>query len=289
MVATRMTRMTKRLLLAALAASLTAACEPVGPSRVASGQLYSAGEPTYDAYFRDVHQQQVDASTWPDERRAAHKSLVTALELTPDAPDVTLVQGSHDAASKAMKQGSLRLDIDGTNARTVATGGANDGGPLFRAIEEAAHAELERAKRLHALEPRLDALTKQGTDLEGRAPTDFKTRGPMRQKEISSELESSVTVLSDLKARASREARESEDFVADLERALETASEDRAAKPGKGRKPKKDKADKGDDDKPKATSKPSGEPKPAPEPKPQPEAKPAPPPKPADTGEVFTP
>jgi hypothetical protein len=263
-------------------ASLIAACQPYGSSRVASGQLYTAGAPAYDSYFHDVHQQQVDAAMWADDRRSAHKALVSALSLTSDAPDVTLVQGAHDAASKAAKQpGSVRLDIDGTSVHVVASGGASDGGALFRAIEDTAHSELERARKLHALEPKLEALEKQGGDLNTRAPDDFKTRGQMKQKEVQSELSSSVQVLGDLKSRANAEARMSEDFVADLERALETASEGHAKH---APKPKKDKGD--DDAKPKPKPAVASEPKPAAEPKP---AEPKPTPKPPETGEVFTP
>ncbi len=268
---------------------LVAACELHGPSRVAQGQLYYAGSPTYDAFFRDVHQQQVDAAGWDDDRRNAHRSLVSALELTPDAADVTIVQATHEAASKTAKQpGSVRLDVDGTNAHVVASGGADASGALFRAVEDTARQELERAKRLHGLEPRIDAMSRTGGDLSGRAKADFASRGVGKETEVETELSASLDVLRKLKSRAESDARESEDFVADLERALETASEDRAAKTRDRHK----KRDHGDKDKDHEDTKPAPKPAPASDqaaaaPKPAPPA--PPPPKPADTGEVFTP
>src|SRR6185312_1112179 len=101
---------------------------------------------------------------------------------------------------------------------------------------------------MHGVEPKLDALSKQGTDLEGRSKEDWKTRGVGKQTEVDGELVSSLRIVSDLKSRAEREARASEGFVADVDRALETASEERAAKQRDRHKPKKDKGDKPDHD-----------------------------------------
>jgi hypothetical protein len=269
---------------------LTASCMLNGASRVGQGQLYASGNPTYDAYFRDVHQQQVDAASWGDDKKGSHRALVASLDLTPDAPDVTIVQAAHEASSKVAKQpGSVRLDVDGTAAHVVAAGGAGDAGPLFRAVEEAAHMELERAKRLHGVEPKLDTLAKLGGDLGGRVKGDFAKYGDAKENEVATELAASIDVLGKLKSHAGGEARESEDFVADLERALETASEEKAAKLVATKRTKKKDASQS----PKTAAASSDAPAPAakaaaaPAPKP---AEPAPPPpKPADTGEVFTP
>jgi hypothetical protein len=263
---------------------LAPACMMGGPSRTAQGQLYTSGNPTYDTLFHDVHQQQVDAASWSDDKKGAHRSLVSALELTPDAPDVTIVQAAHEGASKVAKQpGSVKLDVDGTAAHVV--GGASDGGALFRAIEDTSHAELERAKRLRALLPKLDALNKQATDLEDHVKADFQKDGLAKQNEVTGELLSTTDVVGKLRTRAEREARESEDFVADLERALETASEASAAKQVARRKKRSEKSDAS------ATSRPAPPPSPSdPATPPAPKAAPpAPAPKPAEPGEVFTP
>jgi hypothetical protein len=252
-----------------------------GESRVAQGQLYTSGNPTYDAFFRDVHQSQVDASSWGDDKKGAHKALVTSLELTPDAPDVTIVQATHESSSKVAKQpGSVRLETDGTTVHVVASGGAGDGGALFHAIEDAAHLELERAKRLHAAEPKLDALAQRGAELETHVKTDFGKYGDTKENEVAGELAAIHDVVAKLKARAESEARESEDFVADLGRALETASEEKAAKAETRHKRKREEAPAT------ATTKSAATP---PDQAAAPAPKAPPPPKPADTGEVFTP
>ena len=83
------------------------ACMMTGGSHMAQGQLYASGNPAYDTFFHDVHQQQVEAASWGDDKKGAHRALVSALELTPDAPDVTIVQATHEGASKVAKQPEL--------------------------------------------------------------------------------------------------------------------------------------------------------------------------------------
>lgn len=271
-------------LLGALAGAslVSTSCMMTGPSRVAQGQLYVTGRPPYDSYFHDVHAAQVEASSWGDDKKGSHKSLVAALDLTPDAPDVTLVQATHERASKFAPHGtSLRLEITGTDVHVA--GGNGDAATFFKAIEDSAHAELERAKKMHAVEPRLEALAKTGHDLEPHVQEDFERRGSQKVQEVKGELTASYDALDKLNANAKREAREAEDFVADLGRAIDTASEDKvkrvSTKPPASAPPAT------------TPSKPRSDAKPTPKPPSDapPAAKPAPTPKPADTGEVFTP
>jgi hypothetical protein len=265
---------------------LATSCMLGGESRLAQGQLYASGDPTYDAFFRDVHQQQVDEASWGDDKKGAHKSLVATLDLTPDAPEVTIIQVTHESSSKIARQpASVRLEIDGTTAHVTASGGTGDSGALFRAIEDTAHLELERAKRLRGVEPKLDALTKQGAELETHVKADFSKFGGGKGNDVANELTSAHEILTKLKARAESEARESEDFVADLGRALMTASEAKTAHADRKKK-KRDEAATAANAKPVAP--PSDAPAAAPKaPPPKPVEKPAE--KPAETGEVFTP
>ncbi len=270
---------------AAIAALSLGACMLTGESRIAQGQLYTSGNPTYDAFFRDVHQQQVDEGTWHDDEKSLHKSLATTLELTPDAPEVTIVQAAHEGSSKVAKQpGSVRLELDGPAPHVVVNGGAGDASALFHAVEDTARQELDRAKRLHAVEPKIEALAKQESDLESHVKADFSRYGDTKANEVSGELNATRDVLAKLKARAQAEARESEDFVADLGRALETASEDKVARAearrARGEKRKHEDAGA-------SSAKASAQSSDAPTPKPK--AADTSPPKAADTGEVFTP
>jgi hypothetical protein len=269
---------------------LATSCMLGGESRLAQGQLYATGDPNYDGFFRDVHQQQVDEASWGDDKKGAHKSLVASLDLTPDAPEVTIIQVTHESSSKVARQpGSVRLEIDGTTAHVTASGVTGDGGALFHAIEDTAHLELERAKRLRGVEPKLDALTKQGAELETHVKADFGKFGGGKGNDVANELTSAHEILTKLKARAESEARESEDFVADLGRALMTASEAKTAHAERKKKKRdRDEPATAANAKPAApaTDAPAAAPKAPPPPKPveKPAEKPA-----AETGEVFTP
>jgi hypothetical protein len=276
-----------RMVAAGCLACVLPSCMLNGESRIAQGQLYTSGNPSYDAFFRDVHQQQRVEASWDDDKKDAKKPLLTTLDLTAETPDVTIVQMTHESASKGAKQpGSVRLDVDGAAPRVVAAGGGGDASALFHAVEETARQELDRAKRLRAIAPKLDALTKQEADLEGRVKTDFTKYGETKLNEVATELAATRDVVAKMKAHAEAEARESEDFVADLGRGLETAAEEkvprtegRRAREPRERKKREESASSGST---KATAQAAESPPPA--------AKPAPPPaKPAEPGEVFTP
>jgi hypothetical protein len=179
------------------------------------------------------------------------------------------------------------VEAEGAAPHVVASAGAGESGPLFHAVEETARQEVDRAKHLRAAEPKLDALAKQESDLEARVKADFNQYGATRANEVAGELVATRDVVAKLKTRAEAEARESEDFVADLGRALETASEEKAAhaEAHRVRGAKKDVPPAAAA--PKAPA-PSSDQAPAPAPPPAQKQPPAPP-KPADTGEVFTP
>jgi hypothetical protein len=257
------------------------------PSKVAHGQLYSAVKEPYASYFHDVHDAQVAAASWGDDKKAAHKSLVQALELTPDSPDVTIVQVTHERASRyAPRQGALRLELTGPDPR-IAGAGSGEGTALFHAVEEGTKSELERAKKMHAEEPKLEALAKTGHELEGHVDEDYAKWGSQKLGEVKGELKASFDAIDALVAQARREARESEDFVADLQRAIETASVDHAARASAGPAAKPAPAPPAKSDHPRGDRPASTPPASRPPGDAPPPAKPAP--KPADTGEVFTP
>lgn len=277
----------RRMLGAGCLAVVVPACMLNGESRIAQGQLYTSGNPSYDAFFRDVHQQQRVEASWDDDKKDAKKPLLTTLDLTAETPDVTIVQMTHESAAKGAKQpGSVRLEVvDGAAPHVVAAGGGGDAGALFHAVEETARQELDRAKRLRALGPKIDALTKQEADLEGRVKADFTKYGETKLNDVTTELAATKDVLAKMKAHAEAEARESEDFVADLGRGLETAAEEKAprAEARRPREPRerKKREESASSGSAKATAQ-ASEP-------PPPTTRPTPPAKPAEPGEVFTP
>jgi hypothetical protein len=281
--------------------------------KVAQGQLYLSGEQRYDAYFRDVHAIQVWAAQWPDDKKQTRRPLLSILDLTPDAADVTIVQATHEKVSYLLKDGgSAKLETFVDDAHMATTGPVHADPSLFHAIEETANGELGRAKKMNTMLPKIDELSKLGQSLEPHVTETFSKRAPGKATEVKNELEASITVLSQTTTKARRAIRECDDFVADLQRAVGAVSEhrERREEPGPVKPDKSDKGDKTDkSDKPDKPDKPVAKPPrhdtPPPPPKPTPVAKkdetpkpapPAPPPPPPPApkpakqdSEVFNP
>ena len=284
----------------ALAAIFVVACNLFeGGTHVREGQLYQPGVANYDRYFKEVHELQVAQNTWPEDRKASRRALVDFLKLSLDAADVTIAQATHERMVGAAHQfGATKLEVKSDDAHVVVAGG--DGRidattkDLFRAIETTVKAELARRKALGEIPARIDDLTKVGRDLEPHVREDFAKNGGSMASDVKAELTSSYEVLGTLSGKARTEAREAEDFVSVLDRAVAAEPSEplvklEPPKPPPGAKPR-----------PTATSTPTPKPPPtATTPKPPPTAttpptatattpKP-PPPKPTGGGEVFEP
>ena len=262
-------------------------------THVREAQLYQPGIASYDAYFKEVHELQVATASWPDQKRAARRPLVDLLKLSLDAADVTIAQATHERMiGAAHDAGATHLDLKADEPKVVAAGGEGrvDAATkdFFRAIEGSVKAELARRKALRDLPPRIDELTKVGRELEPKVRDDFAGHGGGLTSDVKAELEASYDVLSTLSANARNEAREAEDFVSVLERAISAAPSEPLPKPegsakGPPPKPKPTGAS------PPATAKP---PPPVNPPPPATTNKPPPPPPPKPTGggdEVFNP
>lgn len=270
-------------------------------SKVRAGDLFEPGDPKYDAYFKDVHDLQVSAIGWTDDRKAACRPLVDVLKLPPDSADVSIVQGTHERILAVTRDvGPTKLEASSSDVHlTVANVGKVDDSTreLFKAIETCAHTQLERAKTLKDVPGKVDTLTKTGRDLEPHVREDFIKRGGRAAQNVQDELRASYEVMSNLSKDARVQAQAAEDFVADLQRGVVTEPGETPAggvpAPGGGTAShEKEHEHETSDTKPpppapkkhgkkSSSSSSSGDDAPA--------AKPKPKPKPADTGEVFNP
>lgn len=233
------------LVLAVCLAGATAlvGCPP--PSKVAQGQRYSSGDNRFDPYFDSVHQQQVAAASWPDDRKAARRPLVTALALTPDANEDTILHATRERAKKMGGQGA-KLDL--TVPRVSASPGAAPDASLFLAVEETARAEQDRVKKLKATSEKLEEMAKQGEPLKRDADKDIENAGAQKaddtkmakRREVRIEIMGAMDALRTLARDANRSAKEDEEFLEDLGSALEakeTPKRTRGGSMGSDRKP----------------------------------------------------
>lgn len=278
--------------------ALLAACTLFGqPSRVKQGELVETGDARYDAYFKDVHDMQVTSVGWSDERQAACRPLVDELRLAPDAAGVSIVQEAHERVKAiAHDVGATKLEVSGDEAHVTAENSAKVDEPtrnLFKLIENCAHTELARSRALKDVPARVDTVVKNGRELEPHIKDDFAKHGGRVAEDIQGEMTASYDALSDISKNARSGAREAEDFVADLQRAVSTSvPADTTAKAEtdepKGKKKKGEKTAEKSQDKPadKPADKPTAT---ASADKPPPSDKPKPKPKPAPASEDFNP
>jgi hypothetical protein len=285
-------------LVASLALSALPACDGfLSSSKVAQGQRYQSDDPHYDPYFDSVHQAQVAAAGWPDEKKAARKPLINVLALTPGAVDETIIFAIRERVRKP-GGGGAKLDIASSH---VTPGGATDA-PLFAAVEETARLELDRARKLKDKADKCDEMLKHGELLKDGAEKEQTNRGAEKadekknekNREIRRELGGAVDSMRSLTRDAAKQSKEAQEFLEDLAAAVEakergksTRGETRPLPPAPAPKAEDKKPDdKKPDEKPSKPSKPS-KPKPAEKPaekpageKPAPAEKPAPKPAP---------
>jgi hypothetical protein len=279
-----------------MAATLASCALFVPQSRVKSGQLYRTGDAKYDAYFSEVHDVQIDAATWLEERRSARKQLIDALTLTSDADDSVIAQLAHEQVGAAEPGlGAAKLDVATGDAHFEASGPYASADAVIRALESTARAELGRARKLDGVPAKIDDLEKRGHDLEPHVQDDFAAVGGQKPFAVKQELGASLDVLDALETRARHEARAAASFVADLQRAVAYGPTGEPLSPPAGTAIAKRTP-------PKATAAAMAKPPPrpmaattaaAPKPTPTPAADSPPPPKPAPkpapAGETFDP
>lgn len=200
------------------------ACGALGaPSKVRAGELYVSGSPRYDAYFGEVHAEQVAAAAWPDERKRARKPLMDALKLTGEASDATVVQMTKDG----MSGGVLHLEIRGTEAHVVVASAVRHDAPrdlVIVGVEQTAQAEMARAKKLADLPLRLEDLAKAGHALEAHLGEDFGAQG-QKPFDVRAELYVSYDAIAAISGAAKRERQLADQFVSDLGRAVSAGNE----------------------------------------------------------------
>lgn len=194
------------------------------PSKVKSGQLFETGQGPYDDYFSKVHALQMQAANWPDAKKAARRNLIDELKVATDAPDVTIAQATHERMiAIAHVVGSTRLELRDDEAKLVLASESRADATtkqFTKTLMSFIDAELKRKKEMHDVPPKCDDLAKAGRELEPRVKTDFVKNGGTAMADVHDELQASLEVLDQISTTARLGSRESEDFVADMQRAI---------------------------------------------------------------------
>lgn len=210
----------------------------LGSTKVGHSQLFQSDDARFDPYFENVHQAQVAAAAWPDEKKAARKPLVNVLTLPPNATDDAIVNATRERAKK-LEGGGGKLDV--ASAKVTASGASD--GPLFAAVEESVRLELERARKRLAQQAKLEELSRHGEELKRTADKEWENRGAEKadQKksdkrlELRRELNASIKAMKALASDANHDAQSGQDFLEDIGDAIEAKD---APPKGKKREPK---------------------------------------------------
>jgi len=252
-----------------------ASCEAITgkPTKTAAGELYQSGDARYDDYFKKVHDEQVAASSWAEESKAAKKPLTTALNLPLTAGNSSIL-----SAAKAKK----------------------DDAGVKSAAAETASAEAEFAKKQKENAERLDKLTNDGAELKKQTIEERKNMAAEKadpaavdkKEEVKREMSAAVDAAANMRDDAAKGAAEAEKLVDGLKKELGVSGEAAAPKPApKKEEPKGEKP--ASAPKKESAKKPAAKPAPASTSAQEKPEKPAPAPKPAPTqqpaGEEFTP
>jgi len=199
---------------------------PHGPSDVARGEYYSAGEPEFDLFFIDLHRAQVALLHAPKEPMDARRSLAQSLGLTAGASDDSLKARVSQEAQKLANLGTkLRLEVpEGSPALDAsATLHASDltaTSPLRPALAEQATRVVRSRNRILAAAAALERLRVRGIGLESRIPEAFRIDGPWKREEVQRNLSDGQKLITVMLARS----KEVEAFDTQLLALLEAAA-----------------------------------------------------------------
>jgi hypothetical protein len=193
-------------------------------SKIKSGQLFQTGQAQYDDYFTKVHALQVEAAGWNDDKKAARRNLIDALKIATDAVDVTILQATHERmVSIAHVVGATRLDLRDDDGKIVlaaesrADASTKD---FVKTLQSTVDSEIKRKRALRDVPQKCDDLAKAGRELEPRVKADFFREGGTKMADVHDEFVASFDVLDQISKNSRLERRETEDFIADLGRAV---------------------------------------------------------------------
>lgn len=194
-----------------VALGLTVACgvlSPQGPSDVARGEYYAAGQPEFDSFFIELHQQQVALLAAPNEPADARKNLTQALGLTPDASDDSLKSRLDQELKKLAGQGlRLRLDVPEPSqtldaSATLFSSEPGTATPFRTLLPQEATRLVRSRNRLLKSKAELDQLRVTGITLEGHIDAAFRTEGPWKRDEVRQNLGDGQKLITLMQARA---------------------------------------------------------------------------------------
>jgi hypothetical protein len=193
------------------ALALTTGCNLLkasGPSDVARGEYYSAGQPEFDEFFIVLHDKQVELLAAPSEPADARKNLTQVAGLTPDASDDSLKERLSQEMKKLAGQGlRFRLEVPEPSpaldaSATLHASETSTSTPYRSALPEQATRLVRSRNHMLAAKAELQKLSVSSVELEGKIYPSFRTGGPWKRDEVHQNLVDGQKVITLMQARA---------------------------------------------------------------------------------------
>jgi hypothetical protein len=183
-----------------------------GPTEVAKGEYYSAGNPAFDSFFIQLHELQVEVLAAPEEPRQVRSAVTKSVALQADASDESLDQRLRAELKKLEQRGlRVRLEVpDSPAADASATLHVSEGSvpsPLRSSLPEQATRLVRSRNRMQAVRDQLEQLRVVGIQLEGNVDRDFRVEGPWKRDEVRRNLSDGQKLITLMQART-QEVRE---------------------------------------------------------------------------------
>jgi hypothetical protein len=192
----RARRPTWLLLIAGLAAPLSAACMsygPPAPTAVAQGQYFSTGNPDYDEFFVRLFRLQLELGQAPEQLAGARAALAAKLGVPDKAETAALKSALAERAGELGSRGvrvriASEKDTDGTQALRVSGTPSGSDAELVAELERALAETTRIRKQLPAWHKELELLPPRGVVLESGIESAFVGKGRAERNEIRENL-----------------------------------------------------------------------------------------------------
>jgi hypothetical protein len=204
------------------------------PSKVANGEKYEPGQPTYDEFFSSLYAVQLTMGQAPDRAQKARESIAKTVDVPPTASADELSAALDKRLDLLAKSGvSVKVStsgLDGTDptAKVVKSGTPAGGdAETVTALESAVHDAAALLLELRHAKPELSRLTDALPPLDPKVDTAFSDESSRQRAEVHKNLSDAGKLLP---LMVSREA-DVDGKLVELFHALEKASPPAIATP----------------------------------------------------------
>ena len=182
-----------------------------GPSAVSQGQKYQSGDPTFDEFFGNLYDMQVELAQSPASEKEIREELAKKVKLDEGASASMLGKKLGKKTEEFATAGTgLKMEVEGLDGDadpkvTLSVKGKElqgDDKSLVGAMEAAVKSATKLHVRMKKIKKALDQATGQILALEGTVDAAFRKGGPRKKAEARKNLDDAKKLVPLMGARA---------------------------------------------------------------------------------------